>query len=117
LIADLNDAKTTIEDVLRLLGGAPDRVKNGALWLAERSGRLKLNGRIVGYSDLSRLEELESLGMLLGFEGSLWRSLGSLEDDRLEGHDFALLLARSSEHIRSLENHLTAAAARALDRE
>ena len=114
LVGDLEDDRGKIEKILRMLGGAPDRVKNVAVWLAERSGRLKLNGRILGYSDLSRLEELEGLRMLLDFHLSLWRSVGGLGDERLEGYDFKLLLSRADDHMRALEDHLAAAAARAL---
>jgi hypothetical protein len=114
LIGDLDDDRVTIERILRMLGGTPDRVKNVAVWLAERSGRLKLNGRILGYSDLSRLEELEGLRMLLDFHRSLWRSLSGLRDERLEGYDFALLFSRAGDNIRALEDHVAAAAARAL---
>jgi hypothetical protein len=114
LVGDLEDDRATVERILRMLGGAPDRVKNVAVWLAERSGRLKLNGSILGYSDLSRLEELECLRMLLDFHRSLWRSLGGLRDERLEGYDFTLLLSRAGDHMGALEDHLDAAAALAL---
>jgi hypothetical protein len=47
--------------------------------VAERLGLLKLNGRIVNYSPLSRVLELEGLGLLVAFNGSLWRTLGEPE--------------------------------------
>jgi hypothetical protein len=47
--------------------------------VGERLGLLKLNGRIVSYSPLSRVLELEGLGLLVAFNGSLWRTLGEAE--------------------------------------
>jgi hypothetical protein len=69
-----------IEDLLDALGAGPDRMKQLAAWIAEKAGRLKLNGQITGYSDLSRLVELE--GLCLGVEGklSLWRSLRTVRE-------------------------------------
>ena len=37
-------------------------------WVAEKAGRLKLNGSLLTYSPLSRLVELE--GLSLGVEGN-----------------------------------------------
>jgi hypothetical protein len=57
------------------LGVAKDRSKLIAAWAAEKLGRFKLNGRLLGYSPLSRVEELELL--TLGVEGKLllWEGL------------------------------------------
>jgi hypothetical protein len=56
-------------------------------WGAEKAGRLKLNGELLGYSPLSRLEELEALS--LGVEGklALWTALRRThgDDPRLRG--------------------------------
>lgn len=59
---------------------AKNRVKDAGAWLVEKAGRLKLNGQLTGYSDLSRVLELEGLG--LGVEGklSMWRSLQLVKD-------------------------------------
>ena len=43
------------------LGVAQGRLKPLAAVFGERLGRLKLNGRLWGYSPLSRLDELELL--------------------------------------------------------
>ncbi|HEX2164962.1 MAG TPA: hypothetical protein VHM02_13540, partial [Thermoanaerobaculia bacterium] len=44
----------TFEAMMERLGFGRDRVKTAAATVAERMGRLKLNGRIRGYSPLSR---------------------------------------------------------------
>ena len=105
-----------IEDVMERVGARRDPVKLVAAWAAERIGRLKGNGRLIGYSDLSRLEEVEAL--CLGVEGkvSLWRTLARLAetDERLEGIDFATLERRGRAQRADLEEHRMAAAGTAL---
>ena len=60
------------------LGVKPDRVKEAMGWTAEKLGRLKLNGQLLGYSPLSRLVELE--GLMLGITGkmAMWIALSSV---------------------------------------
>jgi hypothetical protein len=53
-------------------------------WLAERIGRVKPNGRIVGYSPLSRLLELEGLEGGVEAKLALWRSLRATASERPE---------------------------------
>ena len=48
-----------LRDLMARLGVKPDRVKEAMGWTAEKLGRLKLNGQLLGYSPLSRLVELE----------------------------------------------------------
>ena len=108
--------KLVLEDIMDKLGARKSRAKTGGAWLAEKAGRLKLNGRITGYSDLSRLLEIE--GLCLGVEGklSLWRSLRANygADERLRAADFDELVARAERQRASLEEHRLAAAAKAL---
>ncbi len=74
-------------------------------WLAEKAGRLKLNGRIVSRSPLSDVLELEALR--LGVEGKAcaWRVLRALSgtDPRLDGERLQELLRRAERQIRILE--------------
>lgn len=74
-IEQLEEEQKVLENLLDSFEASPDRIKQLAAWIAEKAGRLKLNGQITGYSDLSRLIEVE--GLCLGVEGkiSLWRSL------------------------------------------
>lgn len=68
-----------------VLGVRRDRVKESAAWAGEKLGRLKPNGRIVGYSPVSRVVELEALTLLSHAMAGLWagldRALG--DDERL----------------------------------
>lgn len=70
--------------VMRRMDCAEDRLKVAGGWLAERAGRLKPNGRLRGYSPLSRVLELETLAA--GVEGklALWRLLRLLAPERPE---------------------------------
>ncbi|MFK0045944.1 hypothetical protein ACIQU4_17825 [Streptomyces sp. NPDC090741] len=74
-------------------------------WLAEKAGRLKLNGRLVSRSPLSDVLELEA--MRLGVEGKAcaWRSLAALADTdpRIDGARVQEPLRRAERQIRSLE--------------
>jgi hypothetical protein len=56
-------------------GVRPSRWKNLAAGAAERVGRLKLNGRLLRYSPLSRVLELEGLLLFTVQRAALWRIL------------------------------------------
>ncbi|MDQ3940975.1 MAG: hypothetical protein M3238_06480 [Actinomycetota bacterium] len=115
-IAELEEDRTDLVKIIDALGFPQDRLKLGGAWLAEKVGRLKLNGQLTGYSDLSRLVELE--GLCLGVEGkaSLWRSLKSVAgtDTRLAVTDLDRLLKRAERQREELEIHRLEAARRAL---
>jgi hypothetical protein len=106
------------ESLIRLMGllDIPrDPVKLAGAWTAEKLGRLKFNGHLVGYSPLSRVEELEFLS--LGVEGKrlLWALLEALSatDGRLQGFDFGTLIKRAEVQRDELERHRLDAAAAA----
>jgi hypothetical protein len=95
LHAEIDEDRATLLDVMRALGAAPSRVKNGLAWTAEKAGRLKLNGRLLRYSPLSRLLELELLEAGIVAKRSLWTNLEALGDSRLADVDLARLVARA----------------------
>jgi hypothetical protein len=81
----LHEDRDALQRIMNQLGADKDHLKLTAGWTAEKLGRLKLNGRWLSYSPLSRLEEIELL--LLGVEGKLllWQALEQLpEAPRLE---------------------------------
>ncbi len=73
--SDLAAEKETLLVAMQALGVRRNRAKEAAGAVAERLGRLKLNGRIVHYSPLSRLVELEGLTALEAMNRGLWESL------------------------------------------
>lgn len=104
-IQQLEEDQAVLEGVLDSLETTPDRLKVMAAWITEKAGRLKLNGQITGYSDLSRLLEIE--GLCLGVEGklSLWRSLRRVQDQHAELRDIDLnaLIERGEKQRARLE--------------
>jgi hypothetical protein len=93
--------RAALLDAMRRLGVERDRVKEGAAWAAEKAGRLKLNGRLRGYSPLSRVVELEGLAMLLCGQRRAWEALerATVGDPRMAGFDVAPCAARTDEQL------------------
>ena len=107
LAQDIDEDRLALEEVMRRLDVGKDRLKLLFSWGAEKFGRLKLNGELLSYSPLSRLEEIELI--LLGVEGklALWRALrhGLGDDARLRGIDLEGLIQRAGSQRRRLERH------------
>jgi len=109
----------SLERIMERLEVSKDPLKQVAAFGAEKLGRLKLNGRLIGYSPLSRLVELEALA--LGIEGkrALWRSLRQIapSDERLDEEELDVLIRRAQRQREDLEPHRLAAAEEALTAE
>jgi hypothetical protein len=105
-----------LEELMDRLGLPRDRLKASAARLAERIGRLKLNGQLVGYSDLSRLIELDGLCLAVEAKIGLWRNLHRLAQDEpaLDTATCDRLAARGTAQRALFEPHRLAAASRAL---
>ena len=106
----------TLRDIMARLGIGEDRIKQTVAFAAEKVGRLKLNGQLLGYSPLSRFIELE--GMMLGVTGklALWTALNETygEDSRMSDVDLPRLIARAKEQRTTLERLRRLAASEAL---
>jgi hypothetical protein len=74
-----------------------DRPKMLGAWTAEKFGRLKPNGRLLSYSPLSRLIELEMLALGITGKLSLWEALSQVagEDSRLDPAELTRLSERA----------------------
>ncbi|MFI7675842.1 hypothetical protein [Actinophytocola sp. NPDC049390] len=105
----------TFREIMRRLRITPDPVKNVAALAAERVGRLKPNGRLRGYSPLSRFEELELLTMGIDGKKQMWHTLGDLAGlrARMNDIDFDRLVARAEQQRAELEPYRVAAGAEA----
>ena len=112
----IQEDRNALTDLMRRLGIGADPLKRALAWWAEKLGRGKLNGSLISYSPLSRLEELEFLS--LGVEGKLlmWLALRELadHDDRIAAVDLERLIRRARAQRRRLERHRLAAATEAL---
>ncbi|HEY8501755.1 MAG TPA: hypothetical protein VIL21_03645 [Solirubrobacterales bacterium] len=107
------DRKTLLELMDRLEIGR-DPVKPVLAWVAERLGRLKLNGQLRGYSPLSRVLELEVLSSGIGGKMQLWNTLEQRFGEGLDGFDFHALAARADDQGQRVEDLHLIAARRAL---
>ncbi len=72
---ELLEDRALLRDIANSVGVTPSPLKMFGAWMGERAGRLKLNGRIRGYSPLSRVVELEGLTLLCAARESMWRIL------------------------------------------
>jgi hypothetical protein len=112
LVTELEQDRQVLEQVMDRLGVRRNPAKQAGAWLAEKAGRLKLNGKLVGYSELSRVLELEALTVGVAGKLSLWRNLIELAegDERLSGVPLADVVSRSEGQRQALEaNRLEAA--------
>jgi hypothetical protein len=114
IAGEIEEDRETLREIMRALGVGEDPVKKLAPYVAERVGRLKLNGSWLSYSPLSRVVEFE--GLALGITGklALWRALREAGDDRLAGFDLAALEARARDQQQTMEEQRKEAARIAL---
>jgi hypothetical protein len=114
LLPEIEEDRRTLQRLMGQVGIPPSKPKIAAAWLAEKLGRLKLNGELRGYSPLSRLVELE--GLAVGIEGkrSLWLALEAAANGGLDGFDFQALAERAELQRSRLEKYRLAAVTAAL---
>jgi hypothetical protein len=111
--AEIEADQETLRRVMNHLQIGESKVKPAGAWLAEKLGRLKLNGQLRGYSPLSRVLELESLEAGMAGKEMLWKALGQKFGDRLAGFDFETLAARAKAQRERIESCRLDAAATA----
>ena len=116
LHGEIVEDRRTLLAVVRALGVDISPAKPTLAWVAEKASRLKLNGRLRGYSPLSRLIELEGLETGVAAKRSLWQSLARAfpDDARLATFDLDELIARAEQQIRSTREQRLHAAREAL---
>ena len=115
IAADIEEDQEMLDRIMERLDVSHDHKKLVAAWALEKAGRLKPNGRLLGYFPLSRVVELE--GLVLGVTGKLllWRALHAIQPDepRLGEFDFHELISRAERQRETLERERIAAARRA----
>lgn len=79
LATQLGRQRIFIADQLTEVGGCENPVKQAATWLAEKLGRVKPNGQLMGYSDLARVIEIETLITMSQARSLLWETLDMLD--------------------------------------
>jgi hypothetical protein len=95
--AEIEEDRQALQRLMAALEVKPDHPKVLAGWVAEKLGRLKPNGRILGYSPLSRLVELETLALGITGKLSLWEALTevAVEDERIDLDELKRLSERA----------------------
>lgn len=114
IAVEIAEDRDALEQVMSELGVRADPLKDRAAWVAEKVGRLKPNGSVIGYSPLSRVVELE--GLVLGVTGklALWESLKEVIGPRIDGVDLDRLAERAADQRGRLEALRRTAASEAL---
>ena len=114
--AEVREDLRALEEAMRSLGVPLNQIKAGAAWLAEKLGRAKLHGQVRGHSPLSRLIELEGLGLAVEGKRRLWTTLERLaeRDARVDGERMQDLIARADRQLVELETWRLRAAETAL---
>jgi hypothetical protein len=112
LAEEIEEDRRDLEAIMDRAGVGRDRVKTTAAWVAEKAGRLKANGRIVGYSPLSRVLELEGLRMGVHGKLALWQNLHQLAPlhPALEQRDLTRLRKRAERQLEQLREQESRAA-------
>jgi hypothetical protein len=77
-VKELEEDRAVLEQAMTAIGARANPLKQTGAWLGEKLGRLKLNGRLIRRSPLSRFVELE--GLMLGVTGKvgMWKALREL---------------------------------------
>jgi hypothetical protein len=116
LAEEIAQDRESLLHLMDRLGIGKDTVKVVVGWAGEKAGRLKMNGRLLGYSPLSRLVELE--GLTIGVRGklSMWECLRSVAnlDPVLAEFELDTLIARAEAQLEGLKRERIAAAELAL---
>ncbi|MEU8794859.1 transaldolase [Streptomyces sp. NPDC048643] len=113
LAQQVEQDREALIQIMADLNVSTDHAKVAIGWLAEKAGRLKLNGHLFSRSPLSDVLELEAL--LVGVEGkaACWRVLRVLAetDGRLHADRLDTLLERAEQQVSALEEMRLVAAA------
>lgn len=105
LVRDIRQDRQALQRIMGGLGVRPNPVKVALASVAEKVGRLKLNGQVTGYSPLSRVLELEGLHAGVNAKLRLWLTLQQVAggEPRLASTDFDTLIDRAQAQLDLLE--------------
>lgn len=103
LTRELEEDRGVVARVMEQFGVQPSPLKATAAGVAERAGRLKLNGVVVGSSPLSPIVELEGLLLAVRTIQHLWILLRDAADVEIEGVDLDHMVDRATRQIDQLE--------------
>ncbi|MDQ3661849.1 MAG: hypothetical protein M3454_12475 [Actinomycetota bacterium] len=107
LCGELEDERSALEDTMRSASVRPKRIKNALLAFSEKLARLKFNGTLLSYSNLSRVYELHGLCLLTEHRIFLWQTLAPLSGTRARAE---VMETRARQQLVVLTEHRAAAA-------
>jgi hypothetical protein len=112
---EIEEDRATLRELMDRLGVDEQRARLAMAWVAEKAMRLKPNGKLVGYSPLSRVLDLETLTMGITGKLELWRSMEAVENGaKITGFDFSQLAQRAEAQREVVEDLRVRAAREAL---
>jgi hypothetical protein len=114
ICAEIEADRATLERVMQRLAIKRNTAKVAGAWAAEKLGRFKLNGRLTGYSPLSRLLELEMLHIGITGKLELWEALLRTQSSRLSEFNLPGLIERAESQREAVERLRIDAAKEAL---
>ncbi len=109
---DIEQDRRSLEQIMARCDVEPSRVKDLFGVVGERISRLKMNGRLIGYSPLSVVIELEALAAGVFTKRNLWRALAAVADapSELDPDELQRLIERATAQLDVLtELHRAAA--------
>lgn len=107
--------KQVVEQLIERIGEAKNVVKQAGGWVVEKLTRVRVDPRITGSPDLSRLLELEMLAMGIDGKLALWSALRGVTGAHpdVAALDLDDLVARAESQRLGVENHRVEAAVQA----
>jgi hypothetical protein len=114
LATEITEDRSALLGIMAALGIRVRGYKMFAAWAGEKTGRLKLNGRLLTRSPLSDLVETEFLRAAVEGKCACWRTLREVASryGRLDTGHLDELIVRADHQARVLENLRSATAVR-----
>jgi hypothetical protein len=112
IVPVLEKERRALERMIEEMDSSDSTIKNIAAWAAEKLGRLKLNDAFLGYSQLSRVVELEGLLAAAEVTIVMWKALKAhaAENPGFSGYDIDGFMDETERMKGKLEEyHLSAA--------
>lgn len=96
---DIDDDEDQLDAIRHALGAEGGRARRTAALVGERLARLKLNGRLLHYSPLSRVYEAEGLVSGITAKRQLWLTLSEAVGPTCAGADLGVLVERADDQL------------------
>jgi hypothetical protein len=105
LAVEIAQDRHALRRVMAAVGARPQVTKVALAWLAEKAGRLKLNGRLLRRSPLSPFIELETVEIGIYGKLLLWQALRGQRPPGSAAVDLDALIARAGRQLVDVERH------------